>query len=196
MSRRRTRYTVTCSHHSDNAVVRKVVLAYSAEGAADYYTAKGYVVLSVAKGDLVAKAAAAQRHEGGGFRVSQAALREAIATMDLKWPVRLSMSSKVVTVAGADGNHSVRASFGQPFHRIMLKSYLTPRRAGEVLWHELTHAMQAERAAATAGAVAFYDVNHAWNTHARQFKGLYRNSPLEIEAREFESWNNDLPLCG
>lgn len=199
---RRTRFTVTYSPVDSNEIRTRDVLAYSADSAERWAEAhRGWVVLSVER--HVRRSRPAPAH-GGGYRIDAAALREAQDVLGIKLPVKIVFSSRN---GGTLGNHSFRPRSGQfkrnpdldtasggMYHRIMLKTYLTAQRAGEVLWHELAHSMQAERE--TVGAQTMREAFDSWSTCHARGKGIgYSRKPIEVEAREFEAWNTDLPLA-
>lgn len=176
---RRSRFTATLSHDTSREIVKRVILAYSPGDVRDYYTRKGYVVLGVQRGDYRAPArAAAVKANGGGWRVDRAALRDACDLLGLKLPVSIRFNSRV---GRTNGNYR----FTGTSHDIMLKSYRTAEQASATLWHELTHALQAERAGSTT----------AWQGVLADSRGKYQRCPLEIEARAMSRTMSDVPLC-
>lgn len=83
-------------------------------------------------------------------------------------------------------------------HRITIATNLAPEDASETLWHELTHASQRER----------YKSNGAWNVayedameeatgerHLPKGDKRYKDNPFEVEAKQNERRNRQLPLC-
>lgn len=169
-SRRRTRFTVLLA--GDN--VPKVVLTYSADDARYYYAKRGQTVVKVTRGDYRKKARAREAAKSGGFTINQAALREAKEILGLKWPVQVRTHARHGSV---NGNYRCELTGGGDYyHNIMIKSYLTPEQATKTLWHELTHAMQAEREGSYAGWVLKHEQEHK--------RYSYRVRPIEIEARE------------
>lgn len=192
---RRTRYTVTLASGEE-----KLILAYDAAGARDHYERRGLAVIHVVKGDLVNGPAA--RPQGGGWRIDRANLRQAIEVLGIRHPVEIKQTSRV---GNQQGRHRPTPTGGQVYirggkvynpdtatglkHSITVKSYLTPEEAGRTLWHELTHAMQAERIEGTPAQVLRA-------LHAQYRDGTpYRHKPMEVEARSFGSWNDDCPLA-
>lgn len=170
---RRSRFTVRFA--SGDPVV---CLAYDAGFVHKYYEALGRTVTGVTKGDHRVKARAAEVKAAGGFRVDQAALKDAIALLGLKLPVTLRYNSRV-------GNTNGNYRFTGHSHNIMLKSYHTAAQASDTLWHELCHAMQAER----AGTMV------EWNVVQRQqARYSYRSRPIEREAREMSATMANCPL--
>jgi hypothetical protein len=167
---RRTRFTVTFSDGD-----KGVILAFPGQEQAivDHYNRLGKAVLRVDKGDHV------HVKPEGGFTVDQAALRDAIALLDLKVPVRIRYNSRA---GRTNGNYRRRATH----HDIMLKSYLTPEEASSTLWHELTHAMQAERAGS----------REDWGqVILAQKRYSYSMRPVEVEARQMSHDMRDCPLA-
>lgn len=176
---RRSRYTVTLSTGE-----RKVILAYSAEGArnyyAEFYASMGITVTRVAQGDYRKQQHAANRQAQGGFTIDRQALAFAIEYLGLTWPVDIRTHARV---GGTQGNHRLTPNHR---HNIMVKSYLTPEEASSTLWHELTHAAQAERAGNY----------HAWSEFVREQRRIpYSHRSIEIEARQASKDMADYPLC-
>lgn len=173
---RRKRFTVT-----DTSGRKTVVLAYSAENAYDWCERRrGIEVESVVAGDYrTASRTANVRASGRKFAIDYPALREACSLLDIDLPVKVRLHSKV-------GNTHANHRFNGTFHNIMLKSYLTAAEASSALWHELTHAMQAERAGGT---------KEAWNAYrAKNGSGNYHRRPIEVEARQMQADMADIPL--
>lgn len=187
---RRSRFSVTFADGS-----RKVILAYTAQGAVDHYRRLGKRVVGVVKGDYRIDA---QRAEGG-WKLDRAAYREALDFLGIKWPVEIKVTSREGSRHGA---HRLACVRGVVVHRITVKDYLTPEQAGKTLWHELTHAMQSERCAAKVAADCGWDERHmpisarmeAWR-ETDEREGSYRTRPIEVEARKYEAYNEALPLA-
>lgn len=178
---KRSRHTVTLATGE-----RKLVLAYGLEDARAFYEGSGKTVLQVVKGDLL------NVPEDGGWKLSTANLKEAVTFLGLDWDGRVKQTSPVGNRLGA---YSLRRNAdGQPYHHITVKKYLTAARAGEVLWHELAHAMQAERSAAAVASSSVDAIMRAWASDDSR-DGAYRNRPVEVEARSYEAFNAELPLA-
>lgn len=177
-----------------------VVLGYTAEGVQHQFPGA-----RIERGDYRRPVASRRM----GFKIDLAAVAEAADVLGIKWPVDVVTNSRY---GGSLGNHSLRYSGGsvrhmggrianidtatRVHHRIMVKTYNSTKRAGEVIWHELCHAMQAEREAAAANATTPEDIHAAWQTCSARGVGIgYQRKPIEIEAREFEAWNDDHPLA-
>lgn len=176
--RRRTRFTVTCSHVSSDEIERKVILAYDAPGAQGYYEERGYTVLRVQRGDYRAEI-------GQTWKIDREALAAAIELLDIKLPVKIRFNSRVGKTAGNYRFHECG------YHDIMLKTYRTAAEASATLWHELTHAMQAER---FQRANPHLPPRTAWLAQLEQSHGKYRACPMEIEANRMAADTDDLPL--
>lgn len=177
---RRSRYTITYSPDDSNEIRRMVVLAYSIEGAQRMRIANA-VVLDVQRGDYRKQEREAKIKAEGGFRIDRQALADAIDLLGLKLPVKIRFNSRV---GRQNGNYRLRNGH----HDIMLKSYRTPQQASDTLWHELTHALQAERDG--HGSVSVWaDVRRA------QASIPYLSKPLEVEARQMSATMRDCPLC-
>lgn len=202
---RRTRYTFTMSHESSNDIVRKVVLCYQPDVMRRHYVECGWTVLSVERGDYRREARKqAMVPQGGGFKINQANLREAIDLLGIKLPVQIRYNGKAGPTNGTHRFAPRSGKFmhdqerdtarGGMVHRITLKSYLTADQAGRTLWHELTHAMQAERE--TREAQTMREAFMGWRFCSARGRGVsYSRKPIEVEAREHEPLNDDLPLA-
>lgn len=172
---RRSRYTAFFEGREPS-----VILTYSAENAREYYTKRGYTVVRITKGDHRKQAHAREREATGGFHIDRAALKEAQRILGLKLPVKVRLHGRH---GQTDGNHQFKGAW----HNIMLKRYLTPEEATEALWHELTHALQAER----------QGTKTKWTAHSsNQRRYAYRIRPIEIEARQMANrMAPNHPLC-
>ncbi len=156
---------------------QRVIMSYPGRDAeiVEHYARRGFTVVRVDHGDLVSV------KPQGGYRVDAEALKAAIELLGLKLPVKVRHNSRV---GSTRGNYRITKD---GTHDIMVKSYLTPEQASSTLWHELTHAMQAERAGAnwTAWGRAIND----------QKRWPYSRRPIEIEAQQMSADMADLPLC-
>jgi hypothetical protein len=172
MNRRRSRYTVYIEGRAP-----QIVLAYSAQGAHDFYNKRGWKVTNVTKGDI--RKAARPRTQGGGYRINRQALKDAIELLDIKLPVKIRFNAR-------EGDTYGNYRFRNGGHDIMLKSYHTSEQASSTLWHELCHAMQCERTGGT---------EETWKAvHADQKRYSYKQRPIEIEARQMSADMADCPL--
>jgi hypothetical protein len=190
---RRSRWTVTLERRGVES--KDVILALPSERhlIMEHYEAKGYTVKQIVHGDY-------RLVHQGGWRVSTLNLREATVLLGLKWPVRIKQISHKGSISG---RHRVRYDAnGRPYHFITAKAYLHPDRAGEVLHHELQHALQAEELAESIGAMpdtpeynAAYKIAYRGLTPGRQRGTRYKTRPWEVEARRAEANNADLPLA-
>ena len=181
MSRpRRSRHTALVHRHGETPT-QKVILCYTVQQAVDYYMRQGYTVIRVVKGDLV------NVPQDGGWRLDPVQYRAALDFLGIRWPVVIKQTSRV---GGQYGAHRLKPQAGRLVHSITVKSYLRAEDAGRTLWHELCHAMQAERVSAGDPSNAVV----AWrNTDERL--GSYRNRPIEVEARSYEDFNDEMPLA-
>lgn len=137
---------------------------------------------------------------GGGFRFCHANLRLAEKELGLKWPVKYVTTSVKGGVNGKQGARLDRN--GRPYHRVMVKSYLSPEKAGEVLWHELRHCQQTEALCESMGVMP--KTPEYARAHNLAYRGLhpgrqrgtrYRTRSWEVEARATERNNARLPLA-
>lgn len=184
-AQRRTRYTVT--HRTSAGIKQAVVLGYSLDGIRIHMIRCGYDVTKVVKGDYRAAPRAVAQSGGTGWKLDRRALNAAAKSLGLKLPVHIKTNSKY---GGTNGTYRFKDAAKAPrgfamanasaYHNIVIKSYLTPQQATETMWHELQHAVQAER----AGSVI------AWNAFTRDQKRYsYKRRPIEIEARRVASAN-------
>jgi hypothetical protein len=186
MAQRRTRFTVKVKL-GEGSVEKRVIRAYTAENAINYYTRRGYTVLSIAKGDYRKQEREAKAKAQGGHRLDHKAIQEAADVLGLKLPVRVRQHSRV---GNTHGNYRLAGLAGQAtHHNIMVKSYLTPKEATNTLWHELTHALQAERDGKSDLAT--------WRKVSNEQKVYsYRQRPIEREANETAAlMSKDHPLA-
>jgi hypothetical protein len=162
--KRRQRYT---AYLDEGAPI--VVFAYTTAGARA--VAKGMTsarVVDIKRGD-----ARMTLNPAGGWRLDANALERARRTLNLKLPVIVTTNSRE-----GDTNGTYEFQARQQRHKVMLKSYLTPESASRVLWHELTHAAQAERAGSFVKWMVYC---------AEQQQGwCYDERPMELEARAAE----------
>jgi len=95
-----------------------------------------------------------------------------------------------VTIKWANGTHRHgayrwRKGVG---HVITLSTYYSAEDTSRTLWHELTHALQIERAASKGKAYA------DWSAEQRRY--AYSVRPIEVQARKFaEHYHPQLPLA-
>lgn len=168
----RTRYTVTL--RSGETLRREVILAYSADGARSFYEGRGNTVVEIEKGDYRLQS------PDSGFNIMQDALKAAQKELGLVLPVKIRFNARQ---GRTNGNYR----FNTTHHDIMIKSYLSPEQASSTLWHELTHAMQAERVGGTKSVWADFLKD--------QSSYSYKNRPIEIEANKMSRAKKDSPLC-
>jgi hypothetical protein len=212
---RRRRFTATVCHTTSNAIEKKVILGYDKRGVHAHYEALGYVVLDVTPGDYRQQEflAAAQGRGEGPWHIDPDALAEAKAYFGLTLPVEIRLNGRESSTSAyyrltPKGGRCHRKgsrianieTATRLVHEIVLKSFLGPERAGESLWHELTHAAQAERQIAAAGLGPDASAEDRWrarqDAHARENKGIgYERKPCEREARENERLNDACPLA-
>lgn len=179
---RRSRYTVT----SDRG--REVVLAYSREGAATYFAQRGRRVTGVEEGDY-----RKPKRPLNQWKQHHENIDRAIQWLGINFPVTITVQNHH---GGRWGNHALRVDGSQLYHEIKVKSWLTPYQAGQTLWHELAHAMQAERAVARSSATTARERARAWYESEERTRDIhYRRRPCEVEARAHERHNVTTPLA-
>lgn len=178
---RRSRYTAEMYDGE-----KKVVLAYSGAEATDFYVRKGFDVLRVTKGDhrKVTKLPT-------GARPNSRAIREACDFLGVALPVKVRVTSHQ---GYTHGMHTARPSIGGGwYHDILVKSWLTAEQMGATLWHELAHAMQFERDALNDHQTQ-QEIATAWK-RAYLDGTSYRQKAAEVEARSYESHNDEIALA-
>ena len=204
---RRQRYEAKLSPGTGNGIETRLILAYDAESVTRYYERCGYVVLQVRS---ARKKRTTERPANPPWKIDQRAIREACEFLGITHPVKL----KPTNVAGGRlGAHQLRPTGPGVrikgtrihgienatglVHHITVKSWQSVEQASRTLWHELCHAMQAERelsAMPTPWDAA--DAIRTWNTcHARGRGITYKRKPIEVEAREYEEFAAEQPLA-
>lgn len=189
---RRSRFTAEVTKLGKTEKV--VILAYSPENARESLVRQyGYEVHSVVRGDYrrpSMPSVAKWKHSGR--------LDEAKDFLGLRLPVQIKQTRHQ---GGRYGAYRLRFTpAGRPYHCITVKTWLDPVEAGRTLWHELCHAMQAERAAErragtpTLDRLSPTDWVEAWRTTPER-RGSYRTRAIEVEARAFEDFNAECPLA-
>ena len=171
MSRpRRTRYRVETHRGPVD------VLAYSPDGARSAAIRAGYTVVA---GPFVSR----RRTQAGDARwtVDDRAIRRACVALGVEWDVRITRTKAQRT----NGVHRLRIRSGRPVHYITGPALADTAKATATLWHELTHAAQAERVARERGVHGDpLGALHAWVAFVRtQNRWSYERRPIEIEAR-------------
>jgi hypothetical protein len=173
---RRSRYTVTVQRPGVGVapIERKVVLAYSADGAAQHFTRRGYHVQRVARGDYRARRPAPVT-ESWSFNLP--AIRtafEAMTGQPLPAGLRIrhgraTKSQRGIFEASVISGLEVRVARNQ-----------TAAAANLTLWHELAHVAQYVR---TGDLLAYVKQTREANSDGTG----YANRAHEREAREWEA---------
>lgn len=113
------------------------------------------------------------------WKINELQLQKAIEEFDLRWPVRIKLTGHK---GGRYGAYWLRYDWAKEtfYHHITVKRWLSKHAAGQTLWHELTHAKQAERIAERSPR------EHpifAWDeARKREAGGPYRDRISEKEA--------------
>lgn len=186
---RRSRYTITIQDQHGN-VSKSVILAYAGQSQqiVNHYNGLGFVVLGIAKGDY----RKAERAAMPTWTLDQSNYQDALDFLGIKLPVKIEKSRRDGRSAGS---HTLGSTpCGRLYHKIMVRSWLTADEAGRTLWHELCHAMQAERTAADAGAHDPIAILTAWRLTPDR-EGSYDTRAIEVEARSYEDFNHENPLA-
>lgn len=169
---RRTRYRIDTHRGPVD------VLAYSPEGARRAAENAGYSILAGGGPRVARKQKSSQPAR---WTVNDAAIRAACRALGVEWEVRITRTKATRT----NGVHRLRIRNGRPVHFIAGPALADTAKATATLWHELTHAAQAERVAREGGV--HHDplsALHAWVKFCnRQNRWCYERRPIEVEAR-------------
>lgn len=185
---KRRRFKVIVVNRRNGVEEQRIFLGYTANDPYDFYFKRGYDVRSV-------KPVARRKPAAGVARwaVNQAALRRACRELDIRWPVKITRTAHRQRA----GRHKLRLATGAatPTHYITAGKLEGVGRASEILWHELAHAMQAERTAREKGALDGLAMLRAWGAHSRAMRFWdYDIRPTEVEARSYEQRAVSHPL--
>jgi hypothetical protein len=145
----------------------------------------------------VKRAKRAKRHapkRATGLVLDREALKDACDLLGIMLPVHVRYNG---VAGGTNGTHrykyghdappSAGVASSAPYHHIVIKSYLSAEEATSTLWHELTHAVQAERASRI-------DPRAWWAVVRAQHRWSYRMRPIEVEARAMAEQMKDCLL--
>lgn len=131
------------------------------------------------------------------WRIDHVALNAACEWLDVRWPVNVKRTANGKSL---HGRHRLRGrnEWPTPRHVITLAAGLPQALASEVLWHELAHAMQAERGVRTCpvwSGLNAIEMMKLWTVaDIRDRRYAYDDRPCEIEARRYEKRGRDFPL--
>jgi hypothetical protein len=182
---KRQRYTATFPNGT-----RKVVLAYNE---AEVYIHFGWGVTGVEKGDYRLHAAAGSSDFRPAWKPDWPAIERAIEHFGLSERVQIRLTHHK---SGRFGAYQLRPVGSELVHHITVKNWLSPEQASRTLWHELTHAMQAERAMRAADAADRRAKLLAWRAANERGRGVtYMRKPVEVEARANEPLAISFPLA-
>jgi len=183
---RRKRFSVTVQY-GQNEPAKKIILGYSAESVTRWIEARGARVLRVS---TVKRKRARNASAPAAWQIDERALRSACKTLDIRWPVRVTRTASMEKL----GRHAFRhnKAWATPRHYITVDKRVSVAESTRVLWHELAHAAQAERAAEAyareAGVASRMvllprEAVDAWRkAELRSRKYKYEKRPCEIEA--------------
>jgi hypothetical protein len=187
--RRRTRYLARLE--KAGVTRERAILAYDPESVRSFYARQGYNVLSVER----VKPTRSARPTNAPWRLDERAIQEARDFLGITKPI----SIKVLNHASRNwGEHRVTVGPHGVRQTIAVKRWLSPEDASRTLWHELTHAMQTERALARipAGLSGRETIAHLQRQPERGYRSVrYEDKPIEQEAREHEAMHDVLPLA-
>jgi hypothetical protein len=194
MRRKRFHATVV-----DAGFKRKItIMAYTPESARRWLETSGYIVLRLSAAKRRKSIAAGK---AAAWEIDQRALQSAMDKLDVTWKVRITRTASRTKL----GAHRLR--YREPMHRpqhsITVDKTVSPTEATRILWHELCHAAQAERAArkfateagCPVGALTGRECLTAWREdNARSRRYSYDARPIEIEARYISEINKQYLL--
>lgn len=167
---RRTRFHFTAEHDTRPTWTAEI-LAYSKEDVFRWLERKGYYSIEVGRAPYRKNPAAAK---AAAWEIDPAGLKALCVHMGVTWNVEIRRTASRTHAGIIRSTHN---DFGRR-HRICVDKTLTPKKASEIIAHELKHAQQMENAQ-TWGV---------WMTYRkRQHKTRYANRPMEIEARAAEA---------
>jgi methionine aminopeptidase len=213
MARRRKRFVVTRQHTDGRSTVAEVLAYPDKSGAApsflySHFTESGWSVVSIIPKTEY------KRNKQGGWQVSQTVYNAEIKKLSL--PVVLKQTGhkggrwgahQLRTVAQATKGLRKQVSGGPlpVYHHITIKSWLTPKEAGEAIYHELDHALYAEQEMSKFWNKYYVrykrppnaeELRKAWHTSpARSRKVSYDKRPCEVRARLAERTNDIRPIA-
>jgi len=168
----------------------RAILAYDPESVRDFYARQGYTVLSVERVKPVRR----ERPQNAPWQLNERAIQEAKKFLGITRPIKL----KVINHASKNwGEHRVTVGPHGVQQTITIKRWLSPEDASRTLWHELTHAMQTERALARipTGLTGRETIAHLKRQPERGYRRIsYLDKPIEQEARDHEAMHEVLPL--
>lgn len=174
-NRRRNRYRFLAERGGTAAKVD--VLAYTAEQARQHLESLGhYNIEQIIKRRPRISAADAM------WQPNLTSIERAKSLLGLKHPVQIKLTGHL---GGRQGCYVLDRRHNRVVHHITVKNWLTVEKAGETLWHELCHAMQAEACGA---------MTETWSKVSRE-GGKYWDRPVEVQARQFERRNDMMPLA-
>ena len=196
MASRRTRYRATLVKAGE--INERLIRAYTAEQVREHYSRLGYIVCGVIKEPRASRGASVPMN----WKLDRAALREAIEFLGITYPVEVKQTR---VAGGRHGAHCLiphgrfvrryrggwygvaESPDGTLSHKVTVKSWLDPERASFVLWHELTHCMQAERAIARECPNGTLEERwEAWHRSPERGHRPNKRRRIAYDAREIE----------
>lgn len=127
----------------------------------------------------------------GGWYFDQEAILEALDELNIK----LYMQLKFMTGKYRYGTHRVKKGTTHPrFHHITVDQNHSPQEASNTLWHELAHAMQAERWAERTGRDIYLQHWEDYKAVDGEWGNRYNGNKYEIEANQLAEDKQDFHL--
>lgn len=220
---RRARFAVKCIPHGTGSLRGETVidmLAYPTgpapgahypgsdcglpASAYHYFTANVGQVLSVERVKRGQTRAAARPTQK--WKLDETALQEIKDFFGLRLPVYVRRTAGRQTYGtyrlkmGHELPRSVAARIGvhgeKLYHHLTVSGRRSPEKASATVWHELTHAMQAERIIDMQAGKAARQQQSAWFSANREDnQHRYDDRPWEIEARTYEQYAEEIAPC-
>jgi hypothetical protein len=182
---RRKRYQISCITPSGETKRDVHVLAYHKDHIALLMEKEGFKILS--DPELVSSTTSTAKP---AWTSDWAAVTEAKDLLKIQWPLKITRTFCQTRY----GRHTIRYRMGDlvPRHYITARKTSTPEKASQTLWHELTHASQAEQAAEGKKGI---DRVKAWiELSNKENLKPYDARPIELNARTAEYCAEHLPL--
>lgn len=129
-----------------------------------------------------------EKNARAGWIPARALILSAMDWLQIELPVLICYSGgKGYTY----GTHHISKHNGQNYHRITLYQDQPTDKANESLWHELAHAMQAEKWANATGQCIDRFYRDSYRHNRGEWGASYWNNYYEIEARKIADNHKD-----
>lgn len=180
---RRKRFTAELEDIATGMVHERIILAWNP------ITVEGYYEENRPQDRLLRVTLTPKRRRKASLPMwepDHSRLLHAYDTLSITWPVQIRRTAS----RQHQGCHKLKVNAGRttPTHMIVVDKTLTPNFASRILWHELAHAAQAERASKLIGATTARLMQAAWASSSLRTRDIpYNARPCEVEARQIEN---------